>query len=31
MTVEKETKHIYIYIYMMFMRFVKLKFTGEDV
>jgi hypothetical protein len=29
MTVENETKHIYIY--MMFMRFVKLKFTGEDV
>ena len=29
MTVENETKHIYIY--MMFMRFMKLKFTGEDV
>ena len=29
MTVENEKKHIYIY--MMFMRFVKLKFAGEDV
>ena len=27
MTVENEKKHIY----MMFMRFVKLKFAGEDV